>query len=132
VQHLVGIGALLVWGNYRAMQRVLKYVLLVFVAYVVAAFLAHPNGGDVLYHTPSRHTVGVWALAKRAHFGPRSPALYTGTSRPGISYCTMSVAVGSLVGDVMLTVDSATPNFTSVSPVLAATCWKHVRARVVG
>jgi hypothetical protein len=51
VQHLVGIGAFLVWGDYRAMQRVLKYVLLVFVAYVVAAFLAHPNWGDVLYHT---------------------------------------------------------------------------------
>jgi hypothetical protein len=31
------------------------------------------------------------------------------------------------VGDVMLKVDSATPNFTAVSPVLDATCWKHVR-----
>jgi Mn2+/Fe2+ NRAMP family transporter len=50
VQHLVGIGALLVWGNYRAMQRVLKYVLLVFVAYVVAAFLAHPNWGTLVPH----------------------------------------------------------------------------------
>ncbi len=55
MQHLVGIGASLVWGNYRAMQRVLKYVLLVFVAYVVAAFLAHPNWGDVLYHTLVPH-----------------------------------------------------------------------------
>ncbi len=50
-----GVGAFLVWGNYGALQRVLKYVLLVFVAYVVTAFLAHPNWGDVLSHTVIPH-----------------------------------------------------------------------------
>jgi hypothetical protein len=41
---------------------------------------------------------------------------------PGVSYCTVPVAVGSLVGAVTLKVGSTTPNFTSFSPVLAATC----------
>jgi Mn2+/Fe2+ NRAMP family transporter len=49
------VAAFLVWGSYSALQRVLKYVLLVFVAYVVAAFLAHPNWGDVLSHTVIPH-----------------------------------------------------------------------------
>jgi Mn2+/Fe2+ NRAMP family transporter len=51
----VAVAAFLVQGSYRALQRVLKYVLLVFVAYVVAAFLAHPNWGDVLSHTVIPH-----------------------------------------------------------------------------
>lgn len=95
-------------------------------------FFTVVNGRDLTCDTASHHTVGVWAPAKRACLGPQSPAPYTGTLRPGTSYCTMSVAVGPLVGDVRLKVDSAMPKFTSVSPVLAATCWKHVRARVVG
>jgi Mn2+/Fe2+ NRAMP family transporter len=49
------VGAFLVWGNYAALQRVLKYVLLVFVAYVVTAFLARPNWGAVLSHTVIPH-----------------------------------------------------------------------------
>lgn len=42
---------LLALGSYAGVQRVLKYVLLVFVAYVVSAFLAHPNWGQVLHAT---------------------------------------------------------------------------------
>jgi Mn2+/Fe2+ NRAMP family transporter len=47
----LGVAAFLVWGNYAEMERVLKYILLIFVAYVITAFLVHPNWGDVLYHT---------------------------------------------------------------------------------
>ncbi|HEY2665834.1 MAG TPA: divalent metal cation transporter [Actinomycetota bacterium] len=42
---------LLFIGSYDEFQRVLRYVLLLLLAYVVAAFLAHPNWSDVLRHT---------------------------------------------------------------------------------
>jgi Mn2+/Fe2+ NRAMP family transporter len=48
-------GALLVWGNYGALQRWLRWVLLTFLAYVAAAFLARPAWGDVLRHTAIPH-----------------------------------------------------------------------------
>lgn len=41
----------LIFGSYGAVQRVLKWVLLVFVAYVFSAFAAHPNWGAVLHDT---------------------------------------------------------------------------------
>ncbi len=37
----------LVFGNYRTIERVLRYLALLFLTYVGAAFLAHPNWGDV-------------------------------------------------------------------------------------
>ncbi|HET9014067.1 MAG TPA: NRAMP family divalent metal transporter [Thermomicrobiaceae bacterium] len=48
-----GVAALgmLVLGSYDEVQRVLRYVLFVFVAYVVSAFVAHPNWGQVLHQT---------------------------------------------------------------------------------
>lgn len=52
---LAPLGALtvgvLVFGNYRGIERVLRYVALLFLTYVAAAFLARPNWGDVLYHS---------------------------------------------------------------------------------
>jgi Mn2+/Fe2+ NRAMP family transporter len=42
---------MLFFGSYHAIERVLKYVLLVFVAYIAAAFFAHPNWGSVLHAT---------------------------------------------------------------------------------
>lgn len=44
-------GAFLIFGNYRVVQRILVYVPLVFLAYVAAAFVAHPDWHDILYHT---------------------------------------------------------------------------------
>ena len=55
VPFAAGAAALLVWGSFSAMQSVLKYVLLVFLAYIVTAFLARPNWGDVLAHTLIPH-----------------------------------------------------------------------------
>lgn len=43
--------ALLVLGSYHTVERVLKFVLLVFVAYIVSAFASHPNWGAVLHDT---------------------------------------------------------------------------------
>jgi Mn2+/Fe2+ NRAMP family transporter len=51
----LGVALLLIWGNYHALERVLKYVLLVFVAYVITAFLARPQGGAVLRDTVIPH-----------------------------------------------------------------------------
>ncbi|MHB0870088.1 MAG: NRAMP family divalent metal transporter [Chloroflexota bacterium] len=42
------LGALLLFGGYYGVQRVLRYVLVVFGAYVAAAFLARPDWGQVL------------------------------------------------------------------------------------
>ncbi len=49
---LLPLGALtvlvLVYGNYRLIERVLRYLALLFLTYVGAAFLAHPDWGAVL------------------------------------------------------------------------------------
>src|SRR5437588_8543267 len=45
------VAALLIWGRYDTLKRVLSYVLLVFLAYVVTAFLARPNWAQVLQDT---------------------------------------------------------------------------------
>jgi Mn2+/Fe2+ NRAMP family transporter len=51
----VAVAALLIWGSYTALERVLRYVLLIFVAYVVTAFLARPDWGQVLQATVVPH-----------------------------------------------------------------------------
>ncbi len=43
--------ALLLWTSYRLMARIFKWLTLVLFAYVVAAFLSHPNWGEVLRAT---------------------------------------------------------------------------------
>lgn len=43
--------AVLIWWSYDLIQRVLQYVLFVFAAYIVSAFLAHPDWGTVLHDT---------------------------------------------------------------------------------
>lgn len=43
--------AILIWWSYDLIQRVLQYVLFVFAAYIVSAFLAHPDWGTVLHDT---------------------------------------------------------------------------------
>jgi NRAMP (natural resistance-associated macrophage protein)-like metal ion transporter len=45
------IVALLIWSSYKHMARVLKWLTLVLFAYVIAAFLAHPNWNEVLKAT---------------------------------------------------------------------------------
>jgi Mn2+/Fe2+ NRAMP family transporter len=51
----LAMGAFLIWGSYRALERVLRYVLLVFLGYIVTAFLAHPNWDRVLHDTLVPH-----------------------------------------------------------------------------
>jgi Mn2+/Fe2+ NRAMP family transporter len=41
-------GAMLIFGNYSSIERVLRYVALLFLTYIAAAFLARPNWHDVL------------------------------------------------------------------------------------
>jgi Mn2+/Fe2+ NRAMP family transporter len=43
--------AILIFGSYHAIERFLRYVALLFLTYVGAAFLARPNWGDVLRHS---------------------------------------------------------------------------------
>jgi NRAMP (natural resistance-associated macrophage protein)-like metal ion transporter len=43
--------ALLLWTSYRTMARVFKWLTLVLFAYVITAFLAHPNWANVLRAT---------------------------------------------------------------------------------
>ena len=51
----LAVRAFLVWGSYTALERGLRYVLLVFLGYIVTAFLAHPNWGRVLHDTLVPH-----------------------------------------------------------------------------
>lgn len=45
------LGSMLLFGSYQAVVRILKYVLLIFVAYILSAFLAHPEWGAILRAT---------------------------------------------------------------------------------
>ena len=51
VPYAVALVGILFLGAYDQVERILKYAVLVFVAYVGAAFLAHPNWGQVLRAT---------------------------------------------------------------------------------
>ncbi|HEX2986894.1 MAG TPA: divalent metal cation transporter [Chloroflexota bacterium] len=44
------LGALLLFGSYSVIQRVLRYVLVVFGAYIIAGFMARPDWLSVIYH----------------------------------------------------------------------------------
>jgi Mn2+/Fe2+ NRAMP family transporter len=47
----VGMLLVLILGSYASIQRILRYVLLVFAAYVISAILAHPAWSKVLHDT---------------------------------------------------------------------------------
>jgi Mn2+/Fe2+ NRAMP family transporter len=55
VPYALVLFGLLLFGSYRHVERVLRYVLLVFVVYAAAAFLAHPDWGTVLSDTVIPH-----------------------------------------------------------------------------
>lgn len=50
-----GVAALLIFGNYDWVRRVLTCVVLVFLLYIPAAFLSHPDWGEVLRGTLIPH-----------------------------------------------------------------------------
>ena len=45
------IVGLQIWGSYELIVKVFKWLTLSLFAYIIAAFLAHPNWGDVFYAT---------------------------------------------------------------------------------
>ncbi len=51
----VTITSFLFWSSYNAIARIFKWLTLVLFAYVIAAFLAKPDWGAVLYHTLVPH-----------------------------------------------------------------------------
>ena len=57
----VGLWALVVFSSYRRLERFFLVLSLVFVTYIAAAFLAHPDGGQVLagFTQPSLNVPGV-------------------------------------------------------------------------
>jgi NRAMP (natural resistance-associated macrophage protein)-like metal ion transporter len=65
----IPIAAFLVWflvlrGSFRIVERVLLVASLIFIAYVVSAFMARPQWGDVLKHTvvPTVHVTAPFLL----------------------------------------------------------------------
>jgi NRAMP (natural resistance-associated macrophage protein)-like metal ion transporter len=65
----IPIAAFAVWflvlrGSFRMVERILLLLSLVFVAYIVSAFMAHPNWGQVAQHTvvPSFHFTAPFLL----------------------------------------------------------------------
>ena len=49
------IGALLFWTSYKFMARIFKWLTLVLFAYIITAFLAHPDWSQVLRSTLIPH-----------------------------------------------------------------------------
>jgi Mn2+/Fe2+ NRAMP family transporter len=49
------VGVILIWGSYAGLQRILRWALLLFATYIIAALLARPDWGDVLLHTIIPH-----------------------------------------------------------------------------
>lgn len=47
----IAITATLIWASYKWIVRIFKWLTLVLFAYVITAFLAHPQWSDVLYAT---------------------------------------------------------------------------------
>jgi len=65
----IPVAAFLVWflvlrGTFRFVERILLIASLIFIAYIISAFLAHPQWGDVLHHTvvPTVHVTAPFFL----------------------------------------------------------------------
>jgi NRAMP (natural resistance-associated macrophage protein)-like metal ion transporter len=65
----IPLAAFLVWflvlrGSFRMVERILLLLSLVFVSYIISAFLAHPNWADVARHTlvPTFHLTSPFLL----------------------------------------------------------------------
>src|SRR5713101_1859536 len=65
----IPVAAVLVWfvvlrGSFRVVERVLLLLTLVYLGYIVSAFLAHPKWSDVIHHTvvPSFHFTPAFIL----------------------------------------------------------------------
>src|SRR2546426_923677 len=65
----IPVSAFFVWflvlrGSFRVVERILLTLALVFISYIVSAFLAHPKWGDVIHHTvvPSFHATAPFLL----------------------------------------------------------------------
>ena len=52
-----GVWALIAGGNYQRVERVFLILSFVFVTYIIAAFMAHPNWNDALYATAVPHVL---------------------------------------------------------------------------
>lgn len=89
VPFAAAVGVFLVWGSYATLQRVLHYVLLIFGAYVVTAFLARPDWGDVLAHTVVPH----FDVASSAYVAGTIALL--GTTLTSYAYVWETIEVGA-------------------------------------
>ena len=65
----IPVSAFFVWflvlrGSFRVVERILLTLALVFISYIVSAFLAHPKWGDVIHHTvvPTFHASAPFLL----------------------------------------------------------------------
>lgn len=60
----VGVWFLVLRGTFKLVERLLLLLSLLFVSYIVSAFLAHPNWGDVIHHTvvPTFHPTTAYLL----------------------------------------------------------------------
>lgn len=94
----VPVAALIVWllvvkGSYKSVEKVFLAVSLVFVTYVVAAFLAGPNWGDVAYATV------VPQVPADPHFVALVIAMIGTTIAPWMMFFTQSNVVDKGVTD---------------------------------
>ena len=94
----IPIAAVIVWllivkGSYKSVEKVFLAVSLVFVTYIIAAFLAGPNWGDVAYSTV------VPFIPSDAHFVSLVIAMIGTTIAPWMMFFTQSNVVDKGVTD---------------------------------
>ncbi len=94
----IPIAAIIVWllivkGSYKSVEKVFLAVSLVFVTYIVAAFLAGPNWGDVAYFTV------IPFIPNDAHFVSLVIAMIGTTIAPWMMFFTQSNVVDKGVTD---------------------------------
>jgi len=138
-------GLLLVIARYSAIENVLKYLSLVFVAYAIAAFLAHPDWMEVLRATLVPHFVWnndyvdgaiallgttltsyayVWESIETSEERPPLRRLglvqaeaATGIVLAGISFWFIVIATGATLGVHGHRVETAEDAATALAPV---------------
>ncbi len=123
-------GALLafqVWGSYRSIARVFKWLTLSLLAYVAAAFFVHPTGRELLEGTFFPHlrlnaeslttlfavlgaTISPYAIFWQAHqeveadiaAGRRFLAQRRGTTRTELRYAAFDIGIGMLFSNIVM------------------------------
>src|SRR6202163_230365 len=128
----------LVFGNYRSIERVLRYLALLFLTYVGAAFLAHPDwsavfrgsfvphldfkpdtvsGALALLGTTLTAYAYVWETIELSEEKPPLRRLALGIVVAGLTFWFILIATGATLGVHHVKVDTAQQAAQALAPI---------------